>query len=195
MKIHYATGNKGKFEEAAHILKREAISGKGWEIVHAPLHLEELQGTNREIARHKVLEAYRLLEAPCIVDDVSLFCPELGGLPGPYIRHFLQAIGDVGLAKLISHYEDRSCIVSCLIAFQQQETGEPLYFEGIVHGHIVPPRGKRKPHPQSWNAIVEPEGSTHTYAEMTLDEMSRSSPRYKALSLFRDYLVSHAVNP
>lgn len=181
MKIHYVTSNKGKFEEAALILE-------GVHLIHTPLHLDELQGTKDEIALHKIREAYNKLQEPCLIDDVALFCPALGGLPGPYIRPFLEALDDKGLAALISHYTDHSCNVCCTVAFQAGKT--PLLFEGIVEGKIVSPRGSRKHHKTSWNAIVEPNGSTYTFAEMTLEEMSSCSPRYKALTNLKNHLKS-----
>ncbi len=190
MKIHYATGNFGKFEEAALILSRHELKRHGWQIVHTPLSLEEIQGSSTDIAKHKVREAYAHLQEPCMVDDVALYCPAIGQLPGPYIRSFLEALGDKGLWELLSHYEDRRCTVSCLIAFLQHAEQEPIIFEGTVTGTIVEPRGVRKGSSLSWNPIVKPDGYFHTFAEMTLEEMSLSSPRNKALVAMQNYLLS-----
>src|SRR5689334_5760935 len=101
MKIHYVTGNKGKFEEAKRVLN-------GVELVHTNLDLEEIQGSPEAIAQHKIAEAYKKLNAPCMIDDVSVHCAALGGLPGPYIRSFLESLGPQGLAELILRYENHS---------------------------------------------------------------------------------------
>jgi hypothetical protein len=39
-------------------------------------------------------------QAPCLVEDTSLCFNALGGLPGPYIKHFLDELGSVGLFKV-----------------------------------------------------------------------------------------------
>lgn len=189
MKIHYVTSNKGKFEEASGQLDLAELESKGIYLVHTPLDLEEIQGNALDIARHKSKVCFAKLQEPCIIDDVSLFCPALGGLPGPYIRSFLEALGDEGVAALLSHYSDRSCKVVCHIAYAKDEN-EPLIFEGRVQGLIVPPRGQRKPSLFNWNAIFQPDGSTSTFAEMSLQETRHYSARVKALTHFRNYLLS-----
>lgn len=189
MKIHYVTGNKGKFDEAVEILQPASLEELGFQIVHTPLHLEEIQGTSQSIALHKIAQSYKILGEPCLIDDISLCCPAIGGLPGPYVRSFLESIGDEGIARLISLYEDKSCKVVCHIAFMS-EKGDPLLFEGELYGNIVFPRGQRKAHTHSWNAIVEPLGSTLTFAEMPLVDASKISARSKALTHFRNYLLA-----
>jgi inosine triphosphate pyrophosphatase len=189
MKIHYVTSNTGKFEEAALILQPNLLQKAGFELVHTPLHLEEIQGKSPEIALHKINEAYRQLGQACIIDDVSLNCPAIGGLPGPYVRSFLESIGPDGIAKLISHYDDKSCQVICHIAYASFD-GHTMLFEGIVNGSIVHPRGTRLTHTHSWNAIVEPLGSNYTFAEMPLEIASTISPRYLALTQFRNHLLT-----
>lgn len=189
MDIYYVTSNKAKFEEASLILDNESLKNRGITIHHAPFHLDEIQDSRQKIAMHKMKEAFSHIKGPCIIDDVSLVCPCLGGLPGPYIRPFLEALGDKQFAELIAHYQDRSCSVICTITFAHRSDTAPQLFEGIIHGKIVPPRGLRK-HGTSWNAIVEPQGFTETYAEMSLQQMSTHSPRSKALGLFKNFLLS-----
>ena len=183
MKIHYVTSNRGKFEEAAKVLQGAAIT-----LIHTPLALEEIQGTSHEISVHKINQAYSLLHEPCLIDDISVFCPCLGGLPGPYVRSFLEALGDDGLATLISHYDDKSCQVVCHIGFMSGNE-PPRIFEGKVMGDIVKPRGSRLAHGLSWNAIVQPKGSDKTFAELSLDEAASISARSLALTQFRNYLL------
>lgn len=191
MDIHYVTSNKAKFEEAQQVLLSFGDT-HSHTICHTPLELEEIQGTKEEIANSKIRQAVAYYNAPCIIDDVSLFCPALGGLPGPYIRSFLEALGDEKFAELIAHYPDRSCSVTCCIAFMKPGDSAPHLFEGVIEGHIVPPRGTRKD-VISWNAIVQPLGYTQTYAELSLEQMSRHSPRSKALGSFSKFLLSNTL--
>lgn len=189
MLIHYVTSNKSKFDEACKILDLAQLQARGITIVHTPLELDELQGTSYQITRHKILQAYHALKAPCLIDDTSLYARALNGLPGPYIRSFLESMGADGLADLISHYDDQGCTVMCHIAFTQ-DGQEPLFFEGLLQGTIVKPRGTRVPNPINWNAIFQPEGQSRTFAEMSLEEMSQISARSFALTNFRNYLLA-----
>jgi len=191
MIIQYCTSNDAKFAEASLILNTQTIKNQGITITKTHLFLDELQGTSQEIAAHKAMQACRELKSPCIVDDVSLYCPCLGGLPGPYIREFLTKLGDKKLAELIAFFDDPSCTVVCTIAFQEHIDSPCHFFEGTVTGKIVAPRGSRTCGKTSWNAIVEPEGYVQTYAEISLEEMSKISPRSKALTAFKNYLQEH----
>lgn len=184
MKIHYITSNKGKFEEALSYFAASKI-----ELVRSPLELDEIQASALDVARHKIIQGFNELQAPCLVDDVSLFCGALGGLPGPYIRAFLEQLGDAGLAELISHYADRSCRVVCHIAYAKSHQEQQI-FEGMTEGRIVFPRGLRKPSPHNWNAIFQPDGSDKTFAEMSLEEIAPFSARAKALNRLKNYLLT-----
>jgi inosine triphosphate pyrophosphatase len=193
MKIHYVTSNTGKFAEARHILSRDNPKEDSCTLVHSPLHLDELQGSLYEIIHHKVVQAYNHFKEPCVVDDGALFCDCIGGLPGPYIRPFLEAIGDVGLWKLIEHYDNRNCTVACVIAFLKDQNSAPKIFEGRIQGTVVAPRGGRKLSKHAWSAIVEPLGCQHTFAEMSLEEASLFTARNKALCQFRDFLIQERI--
>jgi inosine triphosphate pyrophosphatase len=193
MKIHYLTSNRAKFDEAAFTLGLQDLKNRGISLVHSPLELDEIQGTSLTIAKHKIEQGYAKLHEPCVIDDVSLSCPSLGGLPGPYIRSFLEALEDKGVAELVHHYPDKSCTVTCYIAFAHGEN-EFLVFVGTTPGTIVLPRGTRKPSPINWNAIFQPDGSDRTFAEMSLEEASHFSARVKALTLFREFLLSKKLN-
>jgi inosine triphosphate pyrophosphatase len=188
MQIYYVTSNQTKFDEACHIFYENDEDKRLFEIVHSPLHLDEIQGSCREIAKHKAFEAFSKLNKPVIIDDVSVHCPALGGLPGPYVKAFLAALGEHGLYELISHYEDKSCYATCTIAFLEEQKTEPMIFEGSWKAILVPPRGETRHGNLSWNAIVQPEGFTKTFAELTLKEISLISARGKALRLLKTYL-------
>lgn len=182
MKIEYITSNKKKFEEAQHILTE-------FELERVDLELTEIQGSRQEIIRAKAIEALRILERPLVVEDVSLCCPALGGLPGPYIKDFLKAIGDQGIYELIHKYADHSVQVVCIAAYIEPG-GEPKLFEGIVDGKIVAPKGEMRHGLHSWNTIVLPNGFTKTFGEMTLEEHSQVSMRNLALTKLKNFLLS-----
>ena len=95
----------------------------------------------------------RILKRPLIVEDVSLCCPAIGGLPGPYIKDFLAKLGAKGIYELIHKYADHSVQVICVAGYARPEM-EPVLFEGIVEGIIVAPRGEPERDRSSWNSIV-----------------------------------------
>ncbi len=180
MKIAYITSNNFKFAEAQHVLAH-------WELCRHALDLTEIQGSPEQIIEAKAREASRQLHIPLIVEDVSFCCSALHSLPGPYIKDFLAKISDAGVSELIHHYQDRSCEVICYAAYIEP-SGQPKLFKGSIQGQVVAPRGFSEPSFTSWNAIFQPSGMHKTFAELTIQEQSRISMRYKALTQLRDYL-------
>lgn len=179
MKIEYITSNQKKFEEAQHILK-------GWDLERIDLDLTEIQGEQEEVTRAKAKEAFRILSRPLIVEDVSLCCPAIGGLPGPYIKAFLTKLGDVGFYELIHKYDDHSVEAVCSVGYIAPGM-EPLIFEGSITGKIVPPKGETRHGKISWNTIFLPDGHKKTFGEMTIEEHAGVSMRFVALNKLRKY--------
>lgn len=180
MKIAYITSNLQKFEEAQFVLH-------DWELINHPLDLVEIQGDPEHIIHAKALEAYQTLGHALIVEDVSLHCPAIGGLPGPYIKDFLRKLGDDGLYELIHKYEDHSVEVLCSVGYIDTP-GKVHVFQGRIEGTIVAPRGEQKHGTYSWNSIVLPKGFDKTFGEMTLKDHSKFSMRYHALTKLKHFL-------
>ena len=81
--ITYITGNQHKADYLANYL--------GHPIDYQKVDLDEIQSMDlMEIVRHKVRQAYNVIKKPVVVEDTSLEFKALGGLPGPFIKHFLQ---------------------------------------------------------------------------------------------------------
>lgn len=179
-KIEYITSNQQKFEEAKLILS-------DWELEQINIDLTEIQGDRFKIIQAKAREALRILHRPLIVEDVSLNCSAIGGLPGPYIKDALQKIGDQGIYELIHKYEDPTAQAICVAAYIKSGI-EPILFEGIVEGKIVAPKGKLKHGAVSFTPIFQPNGFDKTWGEMTLLEHSQCSMRYLALSKLKHFL-------
>lgn len=180
MEIIYATSNRGKFEEAQHILEP-------WTLKRVDIDLPELQGDRQEIVREKAKEAAKLLKEPLIVEDVSVECYALNGLPGPYVKDFLKKLGEQGLYELVHKYKDHRADVVCTAAYIEPGS-EPVLFEGIMHGTIVAPKGNVRHASLSWNPIFVPQGETRTFGEISLKEHSKISMRAIALKKLRHYL-------
>ena len=58
--------------------------------------LPEYQGTIEEIARMKCRFAAERVKGPVLVEDTAMGFDALKGLPGPYIKWFLKAVGPEG---------------------------------------------------------------------------------------------------
>ena len=184
--ITFVTGNKKKAEEVARILAPKDGSTAKFVIVNKKLDLPELQGTPEEIALEKCKEASKEVSGPVITEDTCLCFNALSGLPGPYIKHFLEKTGHDGLNKMLDGFDDRSAYAQTIVAYCKSSDDEPLLFDGRTQGKIVRPRG---PLDFGWDPVFEPdEGEGLTYAEMTKEGKDAISHRSRAMSKLRDYL-------
>jgi inosine triphosphate pyrophosphatase len=181
-KLIFVTGNANKLRET------RATIGDALTIEAHALDLPEYQGDPLEIASKKCREAYAAIQAPVIVEDTSLCFNAFGGLPGPYIKWFLQNLKPVGLYKMISAFEDKSAYAQCIFAYFDGATmDEPVLFDGRCPGTIVPPTVTSK---FGWDPIFQPDGYDVTYAEMDTVEKLRVSHRGRAIQLMKDYFAS-----
>ncbi|PSC67711.1 inosine triphosphate pyrophosphatase [Micractinium conductrix] len=187
--IYFATGNKKKLEEVVHIL--ENGHPLPFAVLPAKIELPELQGEPEEIAAEKCRLAVQALQAPVMVEDTCLCFNALQGLPGPYIKWFLQKLGHEGLNRLLAGWEDKSAYAQCTFAYSAGPGSEPLVFVGRTEGRIVLARG---PHDFGWDPIFEPDGFGQTYAEMDKEIKNGISHRFRALDKLRTHLLDgHAA--
>ncbi|KAG2487061.1 hypothetical protein HYH03_014307 [Edaphochlamys debaryana] len=187
-KIAFATGNKKKLEEVTAILASGAALP--FEVVAAKLDLPELQGEPDEISKEKCRIAAKLVGGAVMVEDTSLCFNALKGLPGPYIKWFLEKLGHDGLNRMLAGFEDKTAYAQCIFAYTPGPDTEPIVFVGRTPGRIVPARG---PSDFGWDPVFEPEGFSETYAEMDKDTKNKISHRYRSLDLLRTYLLEHAA--
>ena len=68
-------------------------------MVSEKLDLPEYQGEPADISMAKCREAARHVKGPVMVEDTSLCFNALGGMPGPYIKWFLDKIKPEGMEK------------------------------------------------------------------------------------------------
>lgn len=200
--ITFVTGNAKKLEELI------AILGPNFPrtIVSKKVDLPELQGEIEEIAIKKCKEAARQVDGPVLIEDTSLCFNALEGLPGPYIKWFLEKLQPEGLHRLLNGWEDKSARAICTFAYCEGNGAQPKIFQGITEGNIVEPRGSRD---FGWYVEVQDEGKTlvlneyiyrdpvfqptgydQTYAEIAKAEKNKISHRYKALDLLRKFVES-----
>ncbi|KAL9102941.1 MAG: hypothetical protein Q9163_001967 [Psora crenata] len=168
--LYFITGNPNKLAEV------QAILGTVVPLKSLSLDLVEIQGTIEDISKDKCRRAAAAVGGPVLTEDTCLCFDALKGLPGPYVKWFLQALGHEGLNNLLMAYEDKTAQAVCTFAYCEGPGHEPLIFEGRVTGKIVPARG---PKDFGWDPIFEYQGET--YAEM--DKAKKNSLSHRALAL------------
>jgi len=184
LKIVFVTGNANKLREVKAIL---AAGSSPIEVDSHALEIPEIQGTTQDVSREKCRRAAELLGGACITEDTALSFDALKGLPGPYIKDFLTALGHEGLNMMLDGFPTRAATAICTFAYSSGPGEEPVLFEGHTRGQIVAARGDGK---FGWDPVFEVEGTGRTYAEMDAGEKNGLSHRYKALNKLRSYLVA-----
>lgn len=88
------------------------------------------------------------VQGPVLVEDTCLCFNALGGLPGPYIKWFLEKLKPEGLHQLLAGFEDKSAYALCTFALSTGDPSEPVrLFRGrtSVRTHagfpVLPPEG------------------------------------------------------
>ena len=193
--ITFVTGNIKKLIEVKQILGID-VEAHGealpFAMEHHKVDLPELQGDPVDIAVQKCQLAANKVGGAVITEDTSLCFNALKGLPGPYIKWFLDKNGHEGLNKMLDGFEDRSAYAQTIVCFCAGPDKEPAVFDGRTNGKIVRPRG---PLNFGWDPIFEPvDGSTGlTYAEMSSDQKNAISHRGRALAQLREYLRAQSA--
>ena len=180
MEALFVTSNPNKAREAAEIL--------GAKLENVALNLPEPQTLDlAQVAVAKADAAREPLGAPdrpIIVEDSGLVVEAWNGLPGALTKWFLQSIGNEGLLRMLSAYEDRSARAVCAVAVAAPD-GSTRTFVGGVEGDIaLEPRGSRG---FGWDPIFVPKGYTQTYAELGARK-HEASHRARALKAAREAL-------
>ncbi|CAN6725822.1 unnamed protein product [Malus baccata var. baccata] len=178
--VTFVTGNAKKLEEV------RAILGTSIPFNSLKLDLPELQGEPEDISKEKARLAAIQVNGPVLVEDTCLCFNALKGLPGPYIKWFLQKLGHEGLNNLLMAYEDKSAYALCSFSFTTGPSVEPLTFLGKTPGRIVPARG---PTDFGWDPVFQPDGYEQTYAEMPKEEKNKISHRFRALALVKSHFA------
>lgn len=189
-KITFITGNKKKLEEVVQILASGAEKPP-FVVDSQKIDLPELQGKSpSDIAIEKCKLAAKEADGPVMCEDTCLCFNALNGLPGPYIKWFLDSLGHDGLNKMLAGYEDKTAYALCIFALSAGPNCEPKIFEGRTDGKIVPARG---PMDFGWDPDFEPnEGKGLTFAEMPKEDKNAISHRGRALEKLRSWLVANA---
>lgn len=120
------TGNENKVKEFEEIL--------GIKIDSKNLDIEEIQAVDVEkVAEFKAIKAYELLGEPVLVDDTGLYFEAWKGLPGAFIRFFLDNLSKQEVCDLLK--ENRKAIAKTSVCYFDGK--EVKIFTGEIEGSIA----------------------------------------------------------
>ena len=175
-KLYFITGNINKFKEVKAMIP---------DVEQLDIDLVEIQELDEhKVIEHKLLEAMSHHDGKFIVEDTSLYLDCLHGLPGPYIKWFLQTIGNDGLVDITKKFNNNRAYVKVIFGCAR-DSKTIKYFKGEVKGRIVPVRAKSG---FGWDDIFVPSGYTQTYAQMGKEEKNKISMRTIALTKLKEFL-------
>lgn len=179
MSLYFVTGSKNKFDEVKLLIPN---------LIQLELDLPEIQELDaHKIIANKLSEARLHHKGEFMVEDTSLYLNALNGLPGPFIKWFLQTIGCEGLYKLAQAFGNDRAEAKTIIGYTGP-SGETLFFEGSVTGRVVEPRLVGSSF--GWDAIFLPDGENKTFSEMSREEKNVLSMRAAAAKKLMQYLQS-----
>ena len=196
MKIVFATNNKHKLSEIKDILGNDfdivSLKDIGCD-VDIPETAETLEG-NASIKSHYIYDNYHL---NCFADDTGLEVYALNNEPGVYSARYAGGDGhdsEANMRKLLcrladnNHRDARFRTVIALVAPPNNTLGidQPLFFEGVVEGHIATERHGTTGF--GYDPLFVPNGYDKTFAELGTDIKNQISHRAKAVGKLVEFL-------
>lgn len=151
----FITGNQHKSD----YLSRQL----GVQLDFQKVELNEIQESDpRKLLDHKLRQAYGVVGRPVLVEDVSLSFDALNGLPGPYIKWFIDGAGAEACCRMLDGFDSRGAEAIC--TFGYFDDAEVKYFQNRAKGSISEhPRGENG---FDWDCIFINDAYDITRAEM-----------------------------
>ncbi len=182
--IFFATGNIHKFNEA-----RSILAPYGFSVAMLRMKGDEIQSESlQKIAEAAVKNAFKCTGLPIFVEDAGLFIDALEGFPGPYAAYVFKTIHNSGVLRLMQKVKDRKATFRSVITFLDGTQSKPTCFDGDSRGEITlterAPQGNAS---FGFDPIFQPNGSSKSFAEMTIEEKNGFSHRAMALRKFAQW--------
>lgn len=177
----FITGNQNKADYLAKLL--------GMPIDHQKIDLDEIQSKDiGEIVTHKVKQAYEIAKRPVLVEDVSLSFSALDGLPGPFIKFFVESSNGLEMmCRMLDGFSDRTARAECMYGYYDGERLE-LFLEGIDGVIADHPKGGGG---FGWDKIFCPNGyEGKTRAELNEEDYLKLYSTIKPIGKVRRFLQS-----
>ena len=179
--VTFITGNQHKADYLSRML--------GLPLKHRAVDLTEIQSTSlEEVVEHKVRQAYKIAKCPVLVEDVALEFTALGGLPGPFIKFFVEAPhGLENLCRMLDNFNDRSAVAACVFGYYDGRRLKLFRAElgGVIAEHPTGDGGF------GWDKIFCPDGyGGKTRAELAPDEDAETYRSFKPIADVRQFIAA-----
>ncbi len=190
MRLVFASYNDNKVLEIQNVLgdRYDLISLKD-----LSFH-DDIPETADTLEGNSLLKAnavYKEFEMSCFADDTGLEVDALGGAPGVYSARYAgsnknaDANMNLLLENLASH-SNRKAQFRTVITYKTSQ--QILQFEGIIKGEII--FEMKGEYGFGYDPIFVPNGTSKTFAEMTMSEKNKYSHRSRAFEKLRAFLES-----
>lgn len=189
MKLVFATNNQHKLQELKQLLDGsfELLSLND---INCKEDIPENQETLEGNAAEKSFYIFNKFGLNCFADDTGLEIDALNGEPGVYSARYAgeekspEKNIELVLQKL-SEIKNRKARFRTVISLVIN--GREVQFEGIVNGHIL--EEKKGISGFGYDPIFQPDESTLSFAEMSMDEKNKISHRGRAVQKLVEYLT------
>ena len=186
MKIHFVTGNLGKFTEMKEYLQDTSV-----ELIQTPLELIEPQADDVEgVSRAKAKQAFAQLNLPLIVEDSGLGIDAHYGLPGPYVKQATTWAGAVGFCEMIPEGKPRTCRWTSVITYVDANGNIHSFPDSSETGTIAkePYEGQlvERAKGELWK-VYQPHGFDKPLAAMNTEEWQDFVSRRKPFSPYAKF--------
>lgn len=186
----FASANENKVKEVEQKMN-SIIPLIGLKAIGCNEEIPETSDTLEGNARQKAWYVWNNYHVNCFADDTGLEIASLNNEPGVYSARYAgeHKNSDDNIAKVLKNLdgiEDRSArfrTVICLII-----DGKEHLFEGTAEGQIA--TELKGTDGFGYDPIFVPNGSTRSFAEMSLQEKNEISHRGKAIKKLAAYLES-----
>jgi XTP/dITP diphosphohydrolase len=184
----FASGNRHKADEI------EAALPQGFRILimkdaGVDEEIPEPFATLEENSKHKAFFLAERLQQDCFAEDTGLEVEALNGEPGVRSARYAGEGKDfaANIDKLLTNMQGQTNRRARFrTVFSLIRNGKLYQFEGICTGTII--ENKTGTEGFGYDPVFLPDGSTHTFAEMTMEEKNRFSHRKKGLEQMIEFL-------
>lgn len=181
MDITFVTGNQHKADQYARLLDMS--------LAHQKVDLDEIQSADiREVALHKINQAYEKIGRPVVIDDFGFCIEALNNLPGPFTKFFVTpADGLEKLCRITDSLESRKAKVQCALAYKDGKHTKVFVKElyGKVSDHPCGELGI------DTDKIFQPEGyGGRTRSQLSQDEYDEVYLKVRPIEELREFLAT-----